>query len=84
MITKIYHIDGYRNVNPKEPPSDARQLDSFLSYNSANKCFLKGVSGWYKLSEAGGLQFVSRTLYLLSLEEWLAIANNDKFISNTK
>jgi len=82
MITKVFHRDRYVNVNPKKPPTDARILDSFLIYNNANKCFIRAVGGWYKITKACGMIFVSRTLYLLSLEEWLEIAKNDKFISN--
>jgi hypothetical protein len=83
MITRIFHRERFINVNPNEAPSDTRQLDSFLCYNCARKCFLKGEGGWYKIT-AGGVKFVSRTLYLLSLKEWLEIALDDNFISNTK
>jgi hypothetical protein len=84
MITRIYHRDRFVEVKLNEPPLDARMLDSFLLYNKSNICFVRAVGGWYKITRECGLQFVSRTLYLLSLEEWLAIANNDKFISNTR
>lgn len=82
ITTKIWWRDKYRNVNPEKPPVETRQLDSFLTYNKAAKCFLKGQGGWYKLTKEGELLFVTRALYLLSLKEWLRIAKDDYFIEN--
>lgn len=83
MITKIIWRDNFRhNVNPNKPPKDTRELDSFLFFNKAAKCFMKGQGGWYKITKQGTLLFVTRTLYLLTLKEWYDIAVNDSFIAN--
>ena len=71
-------------VNEKKPPKDTRQLRGFLLWNKARDCFMKGEGGWYRIGIDGQILFVSRTLYLLSLEEWLEIALNDNFIANNK
>ena len=84
MTTKIWWRDRYINVKPDTPPRDTRQLDSFLYYNDAAKCFMKGEGGWYKISRQGSVLFVVRALYLLSLKEWLEIAQDDNFIANVK
>lgn len=82
--TRIWVRDNYRNVNPDKPPRESRELDSFLWYNDAAKCFLKGQGGWYKITRQGSILFVARALYLLTLKEWLEVALNDNFIANTK
>lgn len=74
MITKIFHRDRFKNVDPDKAPKDARELDSFLIYNGANKVFIRLVGGWYKVQRNRKFIFISRTLYLLSLKEWLEIA----------
>jgi hypothetical protein len=84
LVTKIWWRGRYHNVKPDQPPKDTRQLDSFLVYNDAAKCFVKIEGGWYKLTRDGRLLFVSRVLYLLSLAEWLLIAKDDNFIANTR
>jgi len=84
MITKIWHRDAFKKVNPKKPPTDTRMLDSFLIYNNASKCFMKGQGGWYKISRQESILYVCRTLYLLSLKEWLKIALDDNFTENIK
>lgn len=84
MTTRIYHRNRFINVDPEKPPTDERQLLSFLSYNDAPRCFVKSDNYWRKVTKTGGLLLVSRTLYLLSLKEWLEIALNDNFIANTK
>ena len=71
-------------INPKKPPADTRQLDGYLFWNAAPKCFVKGQGGWYKMVEGPKLLYVVRTLYLLSLEEWLEIALDDDFAPNIK
>lgn len=71
-------------ISPDKPPVDTRQLDGFLYWNGAPKCFLKGEGGWYKLTKEGTLLYVVRTLYLLSFREWLEIAMNDNFTANIK
>jgi len=81
---KIWVRDRWRNVKPDNPPKETRELDSFLYFNDAAKCFLKTQGGWYKLTREGSLLFVSRALYLLSLKEWLKIAKNDSFIANER
>lgn len=82
--TRIPWRGKYVKVNPDNPPKDTRQLRGFLLWNNARDCFMKGEGGWYKLTKDGQILFVSRTLYLLSLREWLEIALNDNFIANTK
>lgn len=81
MRVKIWVREGWMNINPEKAPRESRQLDSFLFYNNAPKCFLKGQGGWYKITKRNTLIFVSRTLYLLSFNEWLEIALNDNYVS---
>ena len=82
MQTRIWWRDKYINVNPTRPPKDERQLISFLRYNNAPACFVKTGNAWRKVTKQGSLLYVSRTLYLLSLEEWLETALNDRFTAN--
>ena len=82
MITKIWWRDKYINVNPEQPPKDERQLISFLRYNDAPACFVKTGNAWRKVTKEGSLLYVSRTLYLMSLKEWLQVALDDNFIAN--
>ena len=82
MVTKIWHRDSYKTVDPNKPPTDSRMLDMFLVYNNAPKCFLKTNGYWFKLTRDGRLLRVERTLYLLPLKEWLKIAKDDNFIPN--
>lgn len=84
MITKVPYRGKLINVKPDNPPKDTRQLRGFLLWNNARDCFMKGQGGWYRIGIDGQILFVSRTLYLLSLKEWLSIALNDDFIANTK
>lgn len=80
--TKIWWRNGFVRVNPERPPKDERQLISFLSYNNAPNCFVKTGNAWRKITKEGKLVFVTRALYLLSLEQWLKIANNETFTTN--
>ena len=82
--TKIMVRGSYRTIKPSEPPRESRELDSFLYSNNAPKCFLKGQGGWYKITRESTLLFVSRTLYLLPLIDWLSIAKDDYFIANNR
>ena len=82
LVTKIWWRDKYRKVDPEKAPVETRQLDSFLVYNGACKCFFKGQGGWYKINKEGQFQYVTRTLYLLSLKDWLKIAKDDYYIPN--
>jgi hemin uptake protein HemP len=84
ITTKIWIRDKYRNINPENPPKETRELDSFLFYNGAAKCFIKAQGGWYKLTREGKLLFVTRALYLMSLNQFLEIAKNDNFIANNQ
>lgn len=84
LVTKIWWRDGWCNVKPDKSPIDTRQLDSFLIYNHAAKCFMKGQGGWYKITKENSLLYVCRALYLLSFKDWLEIAKNDYFIANIK
>lgn len=72
------------NIHPERPPIDTRQLRGFLLWNQARDCFARMEGGWYRLGTDGSIKFVCRTLYLLSLKEWLEIALNDEFIANMK
>ena len=82
MVTKIWHRNGYRKVDPNEPPIDSRMLDMFLDYNNAAKCFVKTNNYWFKITKDGRMLRVVRALYLLPLKEWLKIAKDDNFIPN--
>lgn len=82
--TRIWVRNNYRNVDPDRAPSSTRELDSFLWYNNAPKCFLKGQGGWYKITKDNRLLFVNRVLYTMSFKEWLDVALNDNFIANIK
>ena len=82
MITQIYYRNGYRNVNPSNPPKDQRELYSFLRYNNAPTCIIKASGGYYRMSKTGTLKYICRTLYNLSLAEFLTIAKNDNYIPN--
>ena len=82
ITTKIPWRGKLVKVNPDNPPKDTRQLRGFLLWNNVADCFMKGEGGWYKICKDGSVKFVSRTLYLTSLKEFLEIANNDNFIAN--
>lgn len=71
-------------VNPSLAPKDTRQLRGFLLWNGARDCFMRGEGGWYRLGTDGSIKFVTRTLYLMSLKEFLEIALDDNFIPNTR
>ena len=58
-------------------PQTIKELNRYVGYG----IFIKSEGGYYK-RQRGDLLFVVRALYLLSLDEWLEIAKNDKFISN--
>lgn len=60
-------------------PSTIRELNQYVGYN----IFFKGDGGYYK-RQNGVMLYVVRALYLLSFDEWLEIAKNESFISNTK
>jgi hypothetical protein len=66
-------------INPDKSPVDERQLIGFLRWNNAPACFVKTDNAWRKITKEGDLLYVSRTLYLLTLKEWLNIALDDKF-----
>ena len=80
----IYRGSFHHKVNPDNPPKETRELDSFLYFNGAVKCFLKGQGGWYKLMKNGGLYFVTKRLSDLPLKEWLKVALDDTFTPNIK
>lgn len=82
IIRTPYRDNWHHKVHIDRPPKETRELDGFLWVNGAAKCFMKGQGGWYKVTRDGRLLFVSRTLYLLSLKEWLEIALDDDFIAN--
>ena len=82
MVTEIVWRDKIVTVDPNKPPQDERQLLGFLAYNNAPKCFVKTGNAWRKITREGSMLYVSRTLYLLSLKEWLEIALNDNFTGN--
>ena len=84
IITKTPWRGKLVNIDINKPPRDTRQLRGFLLWNNARDCFAKMQGGWYRLSKDGQILFVCRTLYLLSLKEWLEIALNDNFIANIK
>lgn len=76
-------IRGKRKwLDPNEPPKEVRELDMFVWQHIGSKPFVKVQGGWYKVTRHGQLLFVARTLYLLTLQEWLDIAKNDNFIAN--
>ena len=81
MVTEIVWRGRITTVNPNDPPKDERQLLGFLAYNNAAKCFVKTGNAWRKITKEGSMLYVSRTLYLLSLKEWLDIALDDNFIA---
>lgn len=82
--TKIPWRGKLVKVNSDVAPKDTRQLRGFLLWNGARDCFMKGEGGWYRIGIDGQILFVSRTLYKLSLKEWLTIALDDDFIANNK
>lgn len=82
METRIFWRGRYTNVNPTLPPKDERQLISFLRYNNARACFVKSDNAWRKVTVDGCLLYVSRTLYTMSLEEWLNVSVDDGFTAN--
>ena len=84
IITRIFYRDRFRNIKLDKSPKDTRELISFLSYNNAPLCFVKGVGGWYKISKNNSFLFVCRTLYLMSFQEWLKVAKDDNFTANIK
>ena len=79
METRIYVKNGWRNVNPTKPPASSRELDSFLLYNNAPKCFVKTNNYWFKLKPNGKMSKVSRVLYTLPLQDWIKIAMNKNY-----
>ena len=84
LNTNIWWRDRAITINPDEPPVDTRQLDGFLFWNGAPKCFVKAQGGWYKMVKGPTLLYVVRTLYLLSMREWLEIAQDENFTANIK
>jgi len=82
METKIIYRGSYHNVNSSLPPKDSKELDSFLLFNKAPRCFLKTGGKWFKITKDGKLLAVCRTLKHLSLSEWLGIAKDTQFIPN--
>lgn len=72
--TKIWYKNSYININVAKSPTSEAQLISFLRSNNAPVCFVKTGKSWRKVNKDGTLEFVSRTLYLLSFREWLKIA----------
>lgn len=84
IVTRIFCHDKFMSVLPTRPPKTARELDSFLSYNNAPKCFLKSSFGWYKLTKDNKLLYVNRVLYTMSFLDWLEVAKNDNFNGNSK
>ena len=81
LITKIFVGKAYVNVDPERAPKSSRELRSFLAYNNAPTCFFKDAGAWYKITKDCKALYVSRTLYLLSFEQWLNIALNENFIA---
>jgi hypothetical protein len=84
MRTTIWYKGKARNVHPSEPPKDSRELNSFVYWNGAGKCFVKQSGGWYKITKDNKFLYVERTLYLLSLAEWLEVALDDNFTANIR
>jgi len=77
MTTRIYVKNSWRNIDPNKPPASSRELDSFLFYNNAPKCFVKTNGYWFKVRQDGVMEKVSRVLYTLPLKDWLKIANEN-------
>jgi hypothetical protein len=82
MRTNIWVDTRMTTVKPERPPLSSRVLNSFLFYNDAPCCFMRGRKGWYKITRDNKFLFVERALYKLSLEEWLKIALDDNFTAN--
>jgi len=74
IITKIWVNNNWKNVDPNKPPISSRELDSFLFYNNAPKCFMKTNGYWFKIKKDATLIKVGRVLYTLSLQDWLKIS----------
>jgi len=79
IVVEIPWRGNLVKVDPEKPPKDERQLIGFLRWNNAPACFVKTDNAWRKITKEGQLLYVSRTLYLLSLKDWLEIALDDKF-----
>jgi predicted RNA-binding Zn-ribbon protein involved in translation (DUF1610 family) len=75
---KIWYKNSYINIDVDKAPTTEAQLISFLKSNNAPICFVKTGKSWKKVTKEGKLEFVSRTLYLLSFREWLNIALKNK------
>jgi len=85
LETRVPYRGSFNHlIHLDKAPKDVRELDGFLVWNLAPKCFMKGEGGWYKITKKGELCFVVRALYLLSFKEWYDIAMNDKFLPNMK
>lgn len=82
-VTRIFHRDKFKEIDPDKAPSDLQELDGFLSANKAPKCFAKSVGGWYKMQH-GRMLYVNRVLYTMSFKDWLEVALNKNFTSNIK
>jgi hypothetical protein len=82
IVTKIWYRGGWCNVNLDKAPKDYRQLRSFLLHNMVNPIRVsKADNEWWYLTESGIFKHVARTLYQLSLSEWLLTIlkfNNEK------
>jgi len=83
VITSIILNGRKHNVKPDEPPLNSKELNSFCYHNDAPVCFFKSDGGWYKVIDNNAM-YVIRTLYLLTLREWLEIALNDNFVCNIR
>jgi len=78
-VTRIFVNDRFIKIDPEQAPKSSRELRSFLFYNNAPTCFMKGVGGWYKITRQCTTVFVNRVLYTMSFKDWLEVALNDNF-----
>lgn len=69
METKIWIGKGYKTIKPEDWVSTTRRLTSFCNYNCMRNALFKSQGGWYWLRKDGILEFVSRTLYLITFDQ---------------
>jgi hypothetical protein len=69
METRIWVSGGWRNISPSETVNSTRRLQSFCVFNCLECNIFKSQGGYYKLSDQGRLEFVTRTLGTISFQD---------------
>lgn len=69
METNIWINKSLRKINPDEPILTTKAATSFCACNRLRQALVRSQGDWYIISRYGILEFVARTLYLISFRE---------------